>query len=327
MNAHSQPVNVQQIFDQVKSDLAESGLKWYTEDDIYASMQEAYNKIVALLCPIEKTTFLPQIASPYYDFAKQIPDFMYVAGIYNPLTLLWLLGNSYKLMKATYQTYLAIGNHQYYDIIDMRKVLLWPYSPAATGTIFVVYKASAPKFYIPPVVEGGQGMYDPDHIPLLPYSVALPLIEYFTVADLMEQAREFSKARIWWDKLLVKSTLGRSVWEQAKLEIKDLARVDRETVLEPFRWIFHGGASGNVNWINNEIPDGDIDGTNTVFTLAQIPNPSASVLLMKNGQVLFQGVGYNLNGATITFETDYIPQPATDTDPVGDSLRAWYQVQ
>jgi hypothetical protein len=102
--------------------------------------------------------------------------------------------------------------------------------------------------------------------------------------------------------------------------------MDRETVLEPYRWIFHGGASGNVTWINNEQPSGTIDGTNGVFTIANIPNPSSSLLLMKNGQVLYSGVGYTINGRTITFQTGYIPQPAGGTDSTGDLLRAWYQI-
>ena len=197
----SQPVTIGEIFSEVQTDLYESKLRWYTNQDIYAALQQAYNKIVALLCPVERATFFPQIASPYYDLATQIPDFMYVAGIYNPTTLLWLQGMSYRLMKATFQTYLAIGNPQNFNVMDFRRVLIWPYLPVAAGALFLVYKAKAPLIYIPPVVDGGEFLTDPDHVPVLPYSVARQLLEYFTVADLMEQAREFKKAQIWWDKL------------------------------------------------------------------------------------------------------------------------------
>src|SRR5712671_375182 len=94
------PVTIGEIFTEVQTDVFENNLKFFTNQSIYASMQQAYNKIVALLCPIEKATFIPQIGSPYYEFARQIPDFMYVLGIYNPITLLWLDGMSYRLMKA-----------------------------------------------------------------------------------------------------------------------------------------------------------------------------------------------------------------------------------
>lgn len=322
----SAPVTIGEVFTQVQSDLYEANLRWFTEDDIYASIQQAYNKIYALLTPSEKTTFIPQISSPYYNLAVQIPDFMYVAGIYNPITLLWLEGMSWKLMKATYQTYLAIGNPQYYNIQDLRRLIIWPYLPQAFSVLFVVYKCKAPTIYIPPVTDGGAGMYDPDHVVILPNSTALQLLEYFTVADLMEQAREFTKAGLWWGKLIAAPPGKRSIIDQARTELKDLARADKENVLEPYRWIFHGGASGNVTWINDETPAGTIDGTNPIFTLAQVPNPSSSVLLVKNGQVLFVGTGYVLSGQTITFQTGYIPNPPTGGDPVGDQIRAWYQV-
>lgn len=320
------PVTIGEVFSNVQTDLFEANLRWFTEDNIYAAIQEAYNKVYAILTPRQKTTFIPQISTPYYNFAVQIPDFMYVKGIYNPSTLLWLEGMNYKLMKSTYQTYLAIGNPQYYNIMDLRRVLIWPFMPQAAGVLFIVYDTVAPTIYIPPLVPGNPGMYDPDHVVILPNSVAMQLLEYFAVADLMEQAREFKKAQTWWNKLLVPPNGQRSIMDQAETELKDLARADKENVLEPFRWIFHGGAAGNVTWINNETPAGTIDGVNTVFTLANVPNPSTSVLLMKNGQCLFEGVGYILNGAEITFQTGYIPQPPTSGDLVGDLLRAWYQI-
>lgn len=322
----SSPIQIRDVFSAVRDNLNEAGLKWYTEDDIMASIQEAYNKSVILLGAIEKSTFIPQQSTPYYNLAVQIPDFAFVSGIYNPATLLWLSGMSYKLMKSTYQTYLAIGNPQYYNVQDFRRIIIWPYLPAASGVLFLTYKATAPIVFIP-----GNGVASSyvsyDHTPLLPYSVALPLLEYFSTADLLEQAREFTKATDYWNRLLKPDpTTNTSVLEQARKEIKDLARADHETVLEPYRWIFHGGASGNVTWINNETPSGTIDGVNATFVLAQVPTPTSSVLLTKNGQILYNSVGYTLSGATITFQTGYIPQPASGGDLTGDLVRAWYQI-
>jgi hypothetical protein len=154
----------------------------------------------------------------------------------------------------------------------------------------------------------------------LPHSVASQLLEYATVADLLEQAREFKKAGIWWDKIYKPlTTTTKSLIDQARVEIKSLSRMDMETVLEPYRWIFQGGTFSDTMWIDNETPDGTKDGTNPIFTLAQVPNPTASLILSRNGQILFQGNDYNLNGRTITYETGQIPQPS-------DSERAWYQI-
>lgn len=48
-----------------------------------------------------------------------------------------------------------------------------------------------------------------------------------------------------------------------------------------------------------ETPSGAIDGTNTVFTLSHTP-VTGSLTFQYNGQILTQGIGYTLAGATVT---------------------------
>lgn len=304
------PSTIQDIFTEVSTNLFDSNLKWYTQQDILNSLQDAYNKVVALLRPIEKSTFIPKTSEPYYDL-RQIPDYMYVSGIFNPTTNLWLEGLSYKQMKATYQTYLAIGEPKWINIVDLYRTIIWPYPPGATGVLYVLYKAQAP-----PITMA--------HVPILPYSTGPRLLEYFTTADLFEQAREFKKAQLWWDRALKPNPIGNSsIFEQCKKEIQSIARTDRENVLEPYRWIFHGGQFSDTMWINNETPAGTIDGANATFTIAKIPNPTTSLLLMINGKVMFQPQDYTITGQTITIQTGTIPQVDGDS---ADLLRAWYQV-
>lgn len=303
---HDTAYSISDIFDEIVSNLNESRLQWFTESDIIAAIQEAYNKIVALLCPIEYSTFIPQKSGPYYNLAEQIPDYMYVSGIYNPTTNLWLEGRPYKLMKQIYQSYINIGEPKWFNIIDINRVLIWPYLTTATGVLYLVYKAKAP-------------IISMSHIPILPHSVAGKLLEYFATADLMEQAREFKKASMWWDKLFVPPKGEISLFDQAAREIKSLARADRELVLEPYRWMFHGGDFNVATWISNETPSGSLNGINATFTLAQTPNPTASLMLMKNGQILFNGNGYTLSGQTIIVNSTFIPNNT-------DAIRAWYQV-
>lgn len=66
------------------------------------------------------------------------------------------------------------------------------------------------------------------------------------------------------------------------------------------------------------VPIGTIDGTNAVFTLPQAPSPPASLNLFLNTGRLAAGIGYTLNGATITYDPSQIPQ-------VGDSHVANYR--
>lgn len=303
----SGPTKVSAIFSKVQANLYEAKLRWFSYTDIMASLQEAYNKVSAILCLNEKATLFPQLSSPYYNFGKFIPNYMYVRGIYNVFTLLWLDGISYKIMKNTYYTYLTIGDPRFFDIIDLNRVLVWPFNNTATGILFVVYAASP-------------GTITDDTVPNLPFSVGSQVLECFATADLLEQAREFNKAAKYWERLL-KPREGnqRSLLKQAELEVKALARFDQENVLEPYRWLFHGGSQNSMNWISNETPAGTIDGNNTVFTLSQVPNPSASLIFTKNGQILYQDIAFSFNGQSATFNTGYIPQ-------TGDLVRAWYQI-
>lgn len=296
------------IFTEVSSTLYDTGLKWFSTNDINNSIQDQYNKLVALLCPIEKSTFIPIQAGPYYNLTNQIEDFMYLSAIYNPQTNTWLRGYTRKEFSRNWLTYQSIGNPRFFNVVDFRRLLIWPYLNPAAGVLYIIYKARAP-------------LISASHIPILPYSIASQMLEYSAIADLLEQAREFSKATAWWNKLfkpIFPST--RSIFDQAKLEIKALARNDRETVLEPYRWIFHGGQFNVATSINNETPAGTINGVNTIFTMAQVPNPSSSMILTRNGQVQIVGEAYTLVGTVITFNVNFIPQG-------GDVLRVWYQIQ
>jgi hypothetical protein len=73
---------------------------------------------------------------------------------------------------------------------------------------------------------------------------------------------------------------------------------------------------GTVRPIENEIPSGSINGSNTTFTLANSPSPASSLRLHKNGLRLLPTTHYSLSGSTITIAV----APAT-----GDNLVADYR--
>lgn len=78
-------------------------------------------------------------------------------------------------------------------------------------------------------------------------------------------------------------------------------------------------AGTTINFADNEVPAGTIDGVNAAFTLLHTP-VGTSLELTRNGQVQKDGAGnnYTLSGNIITFQTGNIPQ-------VGDNLQAWYR--
>lgn len=69
------------------------------------------------------------------------------------------------------------------------------------------------------------------------------------------------------------------------------------------------GSTSSITFIDGEIPSGAMDGSNAVFTLANVPNPASSLSLFRNGLLLTQGGDYTLAGNTITFQIGAVPQP------------------
>lgn len=58
---------------------------------------------------------------------------------------------------------------------------------------------------------------------------------------------------------------------------------------------------------SQETPAGTVNNTNQVFTLANTPIVRSDVVL-KNGMLMKRGVDYMINGNTITFAVDQVPQ-------------------
>lgn len=60
----------------------------------------------------------------------------------------------------------------------------------------------------------------------------------------------------------------------------------------------------NSYFVWNETPTGTINGSNTVFTLANTPNPLTSLKVFVNGMLMkAEGEDYTLVGGIITFVT------------------------
>jgi hypothetical protein len=80
-----------------------------------------------------------------------------------------------------------------------------------------------------------------------------------------------------------------------------------------------GGGGGGAQYSDAEVPGGTVNGSNATFTLANAPNPAASLELFRNGLAQNPSADYTLTGSTVQFLTGAIPQP-------GDTLLAWYRL-
>ena len=74
-----------------------------------------------------------------------------------------------------------------------------------------------------------------------------------------------------------------------------------------------------ATFVDGETPGGTVNGSNAVFTLANIPSPVSSLLLSRNGILLSAGRDYSLSASTVTFLSAALPQ-------TGDSLLASYRL-
>jgi hypothetical protein len=79
-----------------------------------------------------------------------------------------------------------------------------------------------------------------------------------------------------------------------------------------------GGAS-SVLFVDAETPSGNVNGSNIAFTLANIPNPAASVALSRNGLLLKQSLDYTLSSNSLQFLAGAVPQ-------TGDTLLVSYRL-
>ena len=79
------------------------------------------------------------------------------------------------------------------------------------------------------------------------------------------------------------------------------------------------GGTASGSFVDAEIPGGTLDGANSAFTLASVPNPGSSLQLFRNGLLLKSSGDFNLSGNALTFLSGAIPQP-------GDALMASYRL-
>ncbi len=60
-------------------------------------------------------------------------------------------------------------------------------------------------------------------------------------------------------------------------------------------------AGGGGNMVDDEVPTGLINGSNTAYTLSQTPSPAASLKVYQNGTKRTLTTDYTLSGSTLTF--------------------------
>lgn len=292
------------LANNVASNLGDPTFAQFSLSAIEESLQDAYNIIVATTLCLQKSINFPQIPNQvYYRFGDYFDDILAISAIFNYNTNRWLIPVSRAALdEMRWDWEIMNGEPQWFNPENWRYCSIIPHNASATSKGFCIfYRAKA-------------DVLTNQSIPSLPPQ-AIQALEFYATKDQFESIREFIKAADYKKKYLQKIPEIRRLTRQ-------LAFADKVNVMAPAQIMGTFAYTGITDdmWIGNETPQGTKDGVNTVFTLAGTPNPTATLLVIENGQVLAVNTGYTLAGNVITF-TGATPPNTTN----GDTLRVWYQ--
>lgn len=177
-----------EIKTQVRANLADAGVTFFSDQDLSDSLQDGYNEVaIQTGCIIKKASALPFIPNlNYYDFSKQVSDFIGILAIFNKSSNLWLLDDtSLKDMDKIRENWeLWTGTPRWWMSLNLQYICIVPKYVAAGNTFDLYYSASAP-------------VINDEDTPLIVNDMQ-DLLEFYATADMLEQSEEFTKATKYW---------------------------------------------------------------------------------------------------------------------------------
>src|SRR6266705_129132 len=199
-----------QLKTNIRNSLNDNGITFYSADDINDSVDDSYQEIAALTQCIIKKTIVSFQTTPYYDFkVLGINDFLAVTAIFNNNNNRWLRDNiTYRdldLLRSNWETWVCTPS--FWLPASYKYTIIVPNYSNISGLqpFDLYYWATAPA-----VVDA--------NTPLIANDMQ-KLIEWYGIADLIEQAEEFTKASIYWQQFF-------EGIEEYSQRVKNLAKSD-----------------------------------------------------------------------------------------------------
>src|SRR5438034_11789538 len=158
-----------EIRNNIRANLDDAGVTFYSADDLVDSMQDGYDDIAFQAKNIIKKATLPFLTSPYYDFSLLVSDFLAVVAIFNKNNNRWLDDN------LTLRDFDKLRNNWE----------LWNSSPAWWAHVTLNLVCIVPTYPVLPAQ--GFDLY---------YSARAPAITDFTESPLISQ--DFQKLLEWY---------------------------------------------------------------------------------------------------------------------------------
>jgi hypothetical protein len=184
---------LQQLRLNVRANLIDAGITYYSDSDINTALQNAYDYIVAkALCNVKNVTLNWTANQNYFDFTASpfsLTDYIGVHAILNNNTKWYLRDDVSRrdLDRIRRDWELWTGQPQFWCPHSLKYAIIVPQLTAAVGTFQLWYYAQAPTFS----GDSDSPIIAPD---------VHPDIESRATADMLESAEEITKAQYWWDQ-------------------------------------------------------------------------------------------------------------------------------
>ena len=174
------------IKDDIRGNLDDAGVTFYSNDDLTESLQDAYDDVVFQTQCIIKKQSLNFPVGPYLDLSEYIEDFMGVCAIFNQNTNRFLRDDltlrDFDNLRIDWE--LWNGTPDFWAPATFNIIAISPAYLSKMSGLDIYYFAKAPF-----VIDTATPLISVDF---------LDLLEDYSTADLLEQAEEFTKASRHW---------------------------------------------------------------------------------------------------------------------------------
>lgn len=179
-----------EIKGNVRSNLDDAGVTFYSADAITESLQDAYDDVAFQCRNIIRKITVPFGIDPYIDFSVYAIDYMGTKAIFNRNTNRWLLDcltlRDFDKIRSDWE--LWVGTPLFWAAVDTKLAALVPsYAALPSDLMDLYYIASAPT------------IVDDDDTPLIATDFT-DLLENYATADQLETAEEYTKAQPFWER-------------------------------------------------------------------------------------------------------------------------------
>lgn len=172
------------IMERVRDELGDTGVTYYSTDDLKDSFDDGYEEICVNTGILERMgTLTPVNNQVYYNLYETFNDYMRVFAIWNPDINDWMSHKALNFFDRIRDDWEKASGPSYrFSAIDFQYISVYPHKSTVSGDDWEVFYYAVP----PKPLE----LYETPEIPTQ-FQV---VINYYMLADLLAQSEEYTKA-------------------------------------------------------------------------------------------------------------------------------------